>query len=304
MLPQLVPARVLYVGAGGDSQLDADRVTVLYAQRVVVHHLVAQLVVLALVSGLQAQAAGAEVVTYGGCGVGLERYLLAVGLGLLGIALGLGLAVGRRETAVHLFEVGHFVVQRFQVEASVQVYAALVADGVSGVGAVGQQYAARPVVAGGETRVGANPVGSGQQAEGQLVVQVEGLLVVNGRAEREQAAFHRVLPLGVFVRVQFLVHHAVRLLYLGVRGAGEIHLEVFGQVPAQGEVAVPQEFLGEGHGYSLRAVAGGHATAGACGQGLHVAQLQLVVVAAQVGVEGNALRQPVDVHLFQQLEPG
>ena len=52
---------------------------------------------------------------------------------------------------------------------------------------------------------------------------------------------HRVLPSRVAIGIEVLVYGCVRLLYLCVRGALEVHVQILREVPAQVELAVPQE---------------------------------------------------------------
>ena len=71
----------------------------------------------------------------------------------------------------------------------------------------------------------------------------------------------------------------------------EVHVEVLRQVPAQGEVAVPQELLREGQRQvGVLCI-------------LQVTFLQLVVAARQFGVERDALRQVVQSQGLGEVHP-
>ena len=74
-------------------------------------------------------------------------------------------------------------------------------------------------------------------------------------------------------------------------GRLEVHVQILRQVPAYGEVPIPQELLAEGQ----RQV-------GVLGV-LQVALLQLVVVAQYLGVERDVLRQVVESQGFGEIEP-
>ena len=68
-------------------------------------------------------------------------------------------------------------------------------------------------------------------------------------------------------------------------------MEALGEIPAYGKLAIPQKLLTEGQGQLLTAYA------------LHVALLQFVVVAQHLGIERDALRQPVHSQLPGILRP-
>ncbi len=49
----------------------------------------------------------------------------------------------------------------------------------------------------------------------------------------------------ILVGIKILVDRCVRLFNLGVCGRLEVHMQILGEVPAYGEVAVPKELLTE-----------------------------------------------------------
>ena len=95
----------------------------------------------------------------------------------------------------------------------------------------------------------------------------------------------------ILVGIEVFVDRCVRLLYLCVCGASEVGVQVLGEVPAHGELSVPEELLAERE-RQLRVLCR-----------LHVALLQFVVVARHLGVERHILRQPVQSESLQYVEP-
>ena len=85
-------------------------------------------------------------------------------------------------------------------------------------------------------------------------------------------------------------------------GGGEVEAQVFRQVPAQGEVAVPEILFGYGDGDAFDAGISAYGCSGC--QGFQVAELQFVVMAGHVGVERDALGEPVQVEFFDETHPG
>ena len=185
------------------------------------------------------------------------------------------------------------VVQRLHVQLTVQVHLAVVRYRVAQLGAVVQLRAAHPVVGGVVVGVGGQPVEDRQFVQRQLIRRGERLAIVQRTAEVLDALPHRVLPRRIVVGVQFLVHGQVaqRLFHLGLRARLEVHVQVLRQVPAQRERAVPQKLRAERDG-QLRTA-----------QVLHVALLQLVVVACHLRVERHVLRQPVQPERLRQCHP-
>ena len=207
-------------------------------------------------------------------GGGLRLALGILPLAFLGIAV---VALGLVEALVGFLEERDVVVEFLEAERAVEVEVAVVGDGVAEVGAVFQLCAAHPVVVGGIADVGIHPVEDGQQVEGQLVGEAEVLLIVEGRSQVLDAGPHRVFPGGIGVGIEVFVDGCVGLLDLCTGAAVEVHVEVLGEVPPQGELAVPEELLVEGQGQHLAR------------EVVHVALLQLVVVAGDLAVVGDAL---------------
>ena len=161
-------------------------------------------------------------------------------------------------------------------EVAVELYVTVVLDGIAQRGSVVQFGAAQPGVGGVVLDIHLCPIEDGQLVERQLVGGVEGLLIVERRAPVADALPDGVFPGLVVVGVEVFVDGGVRLLNLGVGGALEVHVQVLRQIPADGEVAVPEELLAERQG-QVRVLGV-----------LQVALLQFVVVAGQLGVERDA----------------
>ena len=71
----------------------------------------------------------------------------------------------------------------------------------------------------------------------------------------------------------------------------EVHVQVLGQVPAHGELSVPEELVAIGE-RQLRIE-----------RTLHIALLQLVGLVRHLRIEGDVLRQPVQAKPLQNVEP-
>ena len=142
-----------------------------------------------------------------------------------------------------------------------------------------------------------HPVEDRQQVERHLVGCLEGLLIVEWHAPVLDAGPYRIFPSVILVGIEVLVHRCVRFLYLGMGSTLEVHVQVLGQVPTQGELSIPKELLAEGKRqvsiYPCR-------TTHRC---LHISFLQLIVVASHLGIERHVLWQPVQTESFQNVEP-
>ncbi len=151
--------------------------------------------------------------------------------------------------------------------------------------------AAHPRVVGFVRGVELRPIENGQAVERRRERQREVLLVVERRAEVLYRCPNRVFPSGVRIGVKVFIYWRVRLFNLRVRDRREVHVDALGDVPADGEIAVPEELRRERYGQLV--VVGG----------LHVALLQLVVSAVDVRRERDVLRQPVERELFEHVHP-
>ena len=198
---------------------------------------------------------------------------------------------GFAEPLVGLLEERNVVVELFHVERAVQVERAVVRDAVAQRGSVFEVGAAHPVVGGVVAGIGIHPVENGDEVQRQLVAGGEVLVVVEGRAHALDAAPDAVFPRRVFVGVKRFVDGSVGFFNLGMGAAVEVEVQVAGDVPAQGELAVPEELLVEGQG-ELCAV-----------DAFHVAFLQFAVNARHFGVERNVLRQVVQPETLQDVKP-
>ena len=195
------------------------------------------------------------------------------------------------EPVVGFLQERHVVVQFLKVERTVDVEVAVRRDGVSERCSVVEVGTTHPCVGSRVVGVGVHPVEYWDEVQRQLIRCVEVLLVVEWRSEVADTLPYRVLPSVVLVRVEVLVDDGVRLLDLSVGSALEVHVQVLREVPAQGEVAVPQELLVECH----RQV-------GVLGR-LHVTLLQLIVVSGYLRVECDILRQVVQSEALEYVKP-
>ena len=102
-----------------------------------------------------------------------------------------------------------------------------------------------------------------------------------------------ILPCRVTVWIEVFVDGlvAIGLLNLCLCARLEVQVEVLGEVPAYGEVTVPQNLRTEGDGQRRTA------------EVVHVALLQLVVGAHQLRVKRNILWQPVQSEGLGQRHP-
>ena len=108
-----------------------------------------------------------------------------------------------------------------------------------------------------------------------MIGPVECAAVGEWAPEGGKASFHGVFPYGIFIGVEVLVHNHMWLLYLSMGGGCPRHLECLEDVPLHGQVAVPENLIGEDDGHL-----------GAC---IDVTFLELIVTAREVGVECKAL---------------
>ena len=152
-----------------------------------------------------------------------------------------------------------------------------------------QFLSAGPAVGGVVRTVGTEPVESRNLVERQLVAAVESAVVGERSSERHDASTDGVFPYRIFVRVEILVDDHVWLLDFGMCGRSPRQFERLEDVPSDGEVAVPEELLREGD-WQFRAC-------------IDVTQLLFVIVAHDVGVEREALRQVVEVLSLDDVEP-
>ena len=212
---------------------------------------------------------------------------------LLGSGLLLRLGYRLLEALVHLLEEGEVVVERLHVEVAVDVQLAVVRYGVAQRRAVGQLRAAHPVVGGRIAGIRGDPVEDGQLVQRQLVAGGEGLPIVERAAEVLDAGPYGVFPCRVAVGIEVFVDGlvAVGFLHLSLCARLEVQVQRLGDIPAQREVAVP-EYLRVECRRHLRAV-----------EVFHVALLQLVVVAYNLRVEGDVLRQIVQPEGLGQRHP-
>ena len=195
------------------------------------------------------------------------------------------------ETVIGLFQERNLVVESLQTERTVEVERAVVGNDVAERSAVFEVGSAHPIIGRVEGNIACHPVENRDKVERQLIGRLERLIVVERRSEVAQRRFHRVFPRLVAVGVEVFVDDGVRFLDFGVGGALEVHMKVFREVPANREIAVPQELLAERR-VEFRAA-----------EVFHIALLQFVVVAQDFGVERDALWQPVQPESLENLVP-
>ena len=183
------------------------------------------------------------------------------------------------------------VVEGLEVERTADVQVAVRGDDIAKRAAVVHLGTARPGIGRVERGVAVHPVEDGQFVQRQLVGGGERLVVVERLAPVQDALLHGVLPRRVALGIEVLVDGRVGFLNPRTGGRLEVHVQVLRQVPAQLEVAVPEELLVE----RQRQV-------GRLGV-LEVALLQFAVVARQLAVEGDGLRQVVQSEGFGEAEP-
>ena len=195
------------------------------------------------------------------------------------------------EALIGFFEERRVVVERLQVERAVDVQTAVAADGVAKTGTVVEFRSPYPRVMGVIRGIGIDPVEDGQFIQWQLVGGCHLLLVVERSAEVTDALLHRVFPRTILIGVEILVDGRIGLLDLGTGSTLKVEVQIPREVPSEGEVAVPEELLGEDQWQVLTL------------QIFQVALLQFTVVTRQLTIEGNALRQVVETQRLGEVQP-
>ena len=190
---------------------------------------------------------------------------------------------GLAETLVRLLEEGEVVVKRLHIEVAIDVQLTIVRNGITQTGTIGQLCTTHPVISSIIRSIGSHPVEDGQLIQRQLIRCREGLAIVERTSEVLDALPYRILPGTIMVWIKVLVDGQVAqgLFYLSLRARLEIHVEVAGKVPAQGEATIPQELRIEDDGKLGTTKVG------------HVTLLRLIIETHQFRIEGNTLRQPV-----------
>ena len=220
-------------------------------------------------------------------------FFLCLGLLPFTVAFVLGfLSFAGREFLVDLFQERREIIQRFQVEAPVYRSRTLVVDGVAVGSPVFQFHAAFPGIVGRVVPVKRNPREARDFLQRHFVGGRKVLLVVKRRTETLDAVPYGIFPCVVLVGVEVLVDRNVRFFDFRMGGGIEREMKVFGQIPFQAEITVPQEFFGEGE-RERRWVF----------QILDVPFLVLVIVAQDVRVEADVLRQVVKVLVADDVPP-
>ena len=218
----------------------------------------------------------------------LRQIYLILPLGILLLLLPLYLTPVYRavESVIRLLEEWDVVVEAYQIEASVNRQLALGVDGVAIRVAVLILRTSLPSIVGVVGGIGIHPVEDRQQMDRQLIGCREVLTVVERRTPAlhtlpYRTPIHRILPGMILVGIKIGIHIRIRHIYLCMGGTLEVHVQVLGQIPAQRELAVPEELVAHGE-RQLRIE-----------RTLHIAFLQLIGLVRHLRIEGNVLRQPV-----------
>ena len=133
------------------------------------------------------------------------------------------------------------IVERLHVDGTVNIEVTATVDGVAERSTVFEFRTSHPRIVRGERSIAVEPVEDWQFVQRQLIGSRYLLLVVERRTEVTDALLHRVLPSLITIRIKVLVDRRARLLDLGMGGTLEVEVQVLREVPAQGEVSVPEE---------------------------------------------------------------
>ena len=232
---------------------------------------------------------------FGTClGGGLFFFFLGFLLFLLGLVFLLAFALdgGGSESFVGIGQELGMVVQCLEVNAPVDVQGTLGVDGIAQGAAVFQLGTTLPGVLCLIGAVGLQPVCQGQFLERYLIRYLCALGIVQGRTEAFDALQHAVLPCGIAVGIEVLVHRSVGLFDFGMCAALEGEVQCPGEIPPQIELAVPEE----GGCPSDR-------DRGRRLQVLHIALLDFVVGTYDIGTEREALWCEAEVLGLHQIQP-
>ncbi len=316
----LIPPLVLRGGLRHDTEFDLDRIKILDNDLVLIDHLVADGIGLTVLrAGCDGELLRSLVVGYGNSRIGLQGNLALVGVLVLGKDFlfrvtvtgltrwdsltgwtGLTRLAGFPRTAgttrfleslVGLLQEGEVVIEHLEVQRTVDVQITVACNGVSKTGTVIELRTACPGIAGIIRGITIHPVEDGQFVQWQLVAGRDLLLIVERGAQMTDTVHHRVLPRRIPIGIEVFVHGGIRLLDLRTGSRLEIEVEVTREVPAQGEVAVPEELLVE-HQLQVLVL-----------QTLKVAFLQFVIAAGHLGIKRNALRQVIDTDGLGEVQP-
>ena len=216
----------------------------------------------------------------------LQQSLLPLGFLLLFLPLYLTPAYRAVESVIRLLEEWDVVIEAHQVEASVNRQLALGVDGVAIRVAVLILRTSLPSIVGVVGGIGIHPVEDWQQMDRQLIGCREVLTIVERRTPAlhtlpYRTPIHRILPGMILVGIEIGIHIRIRHIYLCMGGTLEVHVQVLGQIPAQRELAVPEELVAHGE-RQLRIE-----------RTLHITFLQLIGLVRHLRIEGDVLRQPV-----------
>ena len=206
------------------------------------------------------------------------------------------LALGTLILLVHFLEEWDVVVETNQVEIAVQGQFALAVDGIAIRVAFFIFHASLPRIVGAVVGIGVQPVEGWQQIERHLIRSGEVLTVVERgtpalHAVPYRTSIYRVFPGMILVGIEVGVHLRIRHIHLCMGSTLEVHVQVLGQVPAHGELSVPEELVAIGK-RQLRIECT-----------LHIALLQFVGLVCHLCIECHVLRQPVQAELLQNIEP-
>ena len=106
------------------------------------------------------------------------------------------------------------VIERFEVDSTIDVNATVVGDGVTKRSTVIKLCSSLPGIGGGVLGIGLDPVEDGNLIEWGLIAGREVLVVVERRSPVLEAGPHGVFPSLVCIGVEVFVHGCVGFLYL------------------------------------------------------------------------------------------
>ena len=215
------------------------------------------------------------------CRSGISR-----GSGLLRVVILLGVA---GETFFGIGQELPLLVEGVEVQTTIDVHSSLGAGGVTQEGTVFEFCTTCPVIVGGIGAISGDPVKNRDLVDWHLVGTIEGAAIGQRTSEGGEAALHGVFPHRILVWIEVLVDNHMWLFNLCMGGGVPRHLECLEDVPLDRQITVPQDLVGEDDRHL-----------GAC---IDVTFLELIITAGEVGVERDALWQPLQVLCLDDVEP-
>ena len=138
------------------------------------------------------------------------------------------------------------IIKCFEIERTVYIKVTISSDGVAQTCTILEFSTANPCILTSVRSIGIDPIKDRQLVERQLIRGRNLLLIVKRSTPVAYTLLHRVLPSSILIRIQIFINRCIRFLNLCTRGRLEIEVEIFGKVPTQGEITIPQELFREG----------------------------------------------------------